>query len=491
MKIRKRYKQVLAGFVTALFGVTSVGIASASQNTDSVHKEKTQTASISNSFQTSRQADEQLAQPFVGNASDKTRSFKSVLNNETQDSAEQTTASTTALSAASNTALNNAQEDAANAFMDSEEMRSVQELLEKSEEGVDSEKSIILNAMGRGVEVEKVLDANVSLTLDLSTPAQDKELSKEEEALFDTLPSVDSGNGKVDIRNSDSGMSFSLSPENSYGKENKAGAVVSENAAGIYSVSHVDKDLKGQIVSVVKDENVDYVDFSFDIPSGYSLFKEVDGSISLMDLSSNVVGKIDIPWAVDVRGVKLATSFELLEDSNVVRQHFDASKAVFPVAVDPSWWWWVGTAATCAAQVTPFVVSGGVAIVGKVGKVVSRINSLKKHKSIKNAIKNSGGVKNFAILVVKNTYNKIHNSMPKYVKKVLKSPFKMSKKQQWVVNSTAWAFTYQQIADWVGLGSCASLYREIRRYRGAGFEYCFSPVRFVAGFCFFLFKVAF
>ena len=178
-----------------------------------------------------------------------------------------------------------------------------------------------------------------------------------------------------------------------------------------------------------------------------------------MDLSSNVVGKIDIPWAVDVRGVKLATSFELLEDSNVVRQHFDASKAVFPVAVDPSWWWWVGTAATCASEVAVLGATGAVFSVKVAAKLVSKINKMKKTKKVANAIKKAGGSRAYAILLAKRTYNKIYSRMPKYVKKVLKSPFKMSGPQ--LAMADAINLGWVEVADLAGIGHCASLVKAL------------------------------
>ncbi|MBP3222502.1 MAG: hypothetical protein J6M18_01055, partial [Actinomycetaceae bacterium] len=188
----------------------------------------------------------------------------------------------------------------------------------------------------------------------------------------------------------------------------------------------------------------------------YTLKNANDGKLSLMNVEGDTVATVDAPWAVDATGQHLPTYYELIPASNTIRQHVDTKGATYPIAVDPSWWWWTATAAQCAAAITPFLVTGGIAIAAKATVLISKINKLRKVKKFDDAVKKAGGAKQYALLKVKEFYNWVYSKSPNWVKKLLKSPSKLSQTQRDLLKQGS-GITYGILASAFGLGSCYEL----------------------------------
>lgn len=151
-------------------------------------------------------------------------------------------------------------------------------------------------------------------------------------------------------------------------------------------------------------------------------------------------GSLAAPWAVDATGAALPTWYEVTDTG--VRQHVDTTGAVFPVVADPSWVWWVGTIATCVAEVA-LLFAGGAAVVAKFAKAERLI---KASKTLLAAYNKLGG--------------KI-NDVLKWIRKYVKDRSSMTKSQIKAVEGFMVSAGSFIIVGVLGLGGCWDIYREV------------------------------
>lgn len=154
------------------------------------------------------------------------------------------------------------------------------------------------------------------------------------------IPSIDEESGKVTLAGEEGTVEFSLMPAAS-GKTSEAGAVTVTDLDGqdVAVVSQVTENLEAQLIAVVDDESVNYVDFAIEVPAGYELQPYYGGFIFLNEFGE-LGGWIEPAWAVDADGALLPTSYEVLP-GGIIRQNIDTTGATFPIVADPkSKWKW-------------------------------------------------------------------------------------------------------------------------------------------------------
>lgn len=101
------------------------------------------------------------------------------------------------------------------------------------------------------------------------------------------------------------------------------------------------------------------------------------------------VSTVASPWAIDANGGKVPTHY-VINGNSIIQIVETTPSTAFPVTADPSWVWWVGTAASCAAGVVSFAVA-----VAKVPGVAARLNALvRSSAALAKAVKALGGAKN-------------------------------------------------------------------------------------------------
>lgn len=72
--------------------------------------------------------------------------------------------------------------------------------------------------------------------------------------------------------------------------------------------------------------------------------------------TEQIVSTISTPWAVDANGMSIPTHYKI--SGNTLTQVVESSTdTAFPVTADPSWWWWVANAASCAMGIGSFAVA--------------------------------------------------------------------------------------------------------------------------------------
>ena len=156
--------------------------------------------------------------------------------------------------------------------------------------------------------------------------------------------------------------------------------------------------------------------------------------------SEQTIATIEQPWAFDANGQAIPTSYEL--DGNVLTQTVHTtSDTAYPVVADPSWYWWVGTAAMCASSVG--LLFSGVGLTAKFAKATKIINRMPKLKA---AVAKLGGLR--ATL----------SAMDNWARKFGKVNAATRAKLQVVA-----AFGLNMILDALGIGSCVGLVREMRK----------------------------
>lgn len=149
----------------------------------------------------------------------------------------------------------------------------------------------------------------------------------------ETLPTIDDG-GVVALPSDDGDDVFALSPADVESSSSLGAARVSEvEDVDVTVISQVTENMDAQLIAVVDDEEVDYVDFSVEIPEGSTLTPFYGGFI-LQNAQGGLEGWIEPAWAVDAEGEMLPTSYELTEDGTI-RQNIDTSNATFPIVADP------------------------------------------------------------------------------------------------------------------------------------------------------------
>ena len=303
----------------------------------------------------------------------------------------------------------------------------------------------------------------LSLNVNDSSPSVSGEilsdLSEQEARIINTLPTVDSKTGEVSIPNPETREMFSMRVKGHIVTDVKNGVARTKDANvqdAEIAVSHVTAAESGQIIGVIKNQGVSYMDFGYALPEGYQLERRSDGGFSLLSESGAVEGEIDVPWAIDADGKELPTSFELV-DGSTLRQHVDTASASFPIALDPSWSWWLITAGKCAVSIAPLLVTGGAAIAARVPKLISFINKLSKTPKIATAIAKVGGIKNAAVAAVKKAVITLRGKLPQGIASKLPSP-KLTAKDK-IFIAAAWPFIVDNFWDLIGIGSCYSLVR--------------------------------
>lgn len=89
--------------------------------------------------------------------------------------------------------------------------------------------------------------------------------------------------------------------------------------------------------------------------------------------TTEVIGEVEAPWAVDAEGNELETYYEI-EDGKIVQTVITDEDTVYPVVADPNIAWWVWTASKCLAGVATLVAFGP----GKVATVAAKVYKILK-----------------------------------------------------------------------------------------------------------------
>lgn len=344
------------------------------------------------------------------------------------------------------------------------------EMMSDEDLGVESTAlDAVISEVHGSADLKRALADEIDGTLDLSraddADSTTTELSgRETDVLLDEivrgLPTLEESTGEVTLMAPEGGLEFSLAPVGAVAAGGGDGVAVTTHDEGVFTaVSHVTESLGGQIVTAVDSDEATYVDFALDIPEGYTLQLTDDGGADLVDAAGIEQGRIAAPWAFDEAGAKVATSFELRD--GVLRQHFDAENAEGTVVMDPAWYWWVGTTGLCAVAVAPLLATGGAALATRVPKLISYINKLKSNTRIAAAVSKVGGVSAAAKALVKKALFELRAKLPSGVRSRIPQVTLTAKDRAFV--SVAWAFVVDNIWDLMGLGSCASLWKEARR----------------------------
>lgn len=156
-------------------------------------------------------------------------------------------------------------------------------------------------------------------------------------------------------------------------------------------------------------------------------------------ITTQVVASIEVPWAFDGNGDALETRFEIVD--NGIVQHIETNgQTAFPVVADPSFTWWIGTAASCAANIAIlFIAVGWAAKLARATKILNRIPKLKT------AVNALGGIKGSL----------------KAIAGWVRSFGRVSQSQKAKLAAIA-SLGFQQLLDALGIGSCWSIVRELR-----------------------------
>lgn len=104
-------------------------------------------------------------------------------------------------------------------------------------------------------------------------------------------------------------------------------------------------------------------------------------------ITTQVVASIEVPWLLTVMAMLWRQGSKIV-DIGIV-QHIETNgQTAFPVVADPSFTWWIGTAASCAANIaTLFIAVGWAAKLARATKILNRIPKLKT------AVNALGGIK--------------------------------------------------------------------------------------------------
>lgn len=167
-----------------------------------------------------------------------------------------------------------------------------------------------------------------------------------------------------------------------------------------------------------------------------------DGSVS-MTQNGVETGTIDAPWAYDANGTAVPTHYVVQGETLTQVVDHTAGDYAYPISADPSVWWWLGTTATCVAQIAPFVTP--IAAV-KAGQLMTKAQTIiNKSTKLKAAVSKMGGLKN-ALGAIK-TF-------------IVNKGAGLSAGQISAIKSL-YAFGLETIADALGIGACYSLVREL------------------------------
>ena len=101
--------------------------------------------------------------------------------------------------------------------------------------------------------------------------------------------------------------------------------------------------------------------FALTLPVGASLHRTSSGGFLVLNRTSQAVGFIAAPWAVDALGKRLPTHYTA--DGSVIVQSIDTRGAAYPIVADPSFrWYWDGVVITLSWADQMAVADGGLTI---------------------------------------------------------------------------------------------------------------------------------
>lgn len=168
-----------------------------------------------------------------------------------------------------------------------------------------------------------------------------------------------------------------------------------------------------------------------------------DGSITVSQ-DGEVTGGIDAPWAYDADGEAVPTRYVVEGGSTLIQfvDHTDGNYT-YPIVADPAWYWWVGTTATCAAQIAPFVTPLAAAKAAQLMTKAQKI--IDKSAKLKAAVNQLGGLKKALGHIKTYVVNKGKGLTAKQVTAI----------------KAVYTLGLETLADALGIGACYSLVREI------------------------------
>ena len=91
-----------------------------------------------------------------------------------------------------------------------------------------------------------------------------------------------------------------------------------------------------QVINIKDNSAPDFYDFPVELGLDEKLVINTDGSADFIKSNKIVKATIGKPWAKDVNGKDLKTSYSV-ENGNILRQKIELKDAVFPVVADPIW----------------------------------------------------------------------------------------------------------------------------------------------------------
>lgn len=365
--------------------------------------------------------------------------------------------------------------------------------------------------VGDGASSNEAAIAAAADSFDASDPGTAVELSGVASAADEVplqavpggLEGTDAAGGQVTLSGEGAtlamaGQSYGLAPLGGSGDSTVVDdAVVHEDVAP--STDVVTRAIDGgvQMTAVLADASApDSVDFGVDLPQGASLSPNADGTISVIapvetveplpgeaariDAAvSAVLGDVEdgaaitdaqqaaldaIPpaattttveprdvatigaaWAVDANGQAVATHYEI--DGTTLTQVVETdARTAYPVVADPSWFWWAWTAASCVANLATIVF-----VAAKLVNLASRLSSIaNRSAALMTLVNKIGGARNLVMGIYDMAKGWAQGNVMKYLTRT-----------QYALISGASSSVMALIGDWLGIGSCVSLLREI------------------------------
>ncbi|MEU8694109.1 DNRLRE domain-containing protein [Streptomyces sp. NPDC048665] len=156
----------------------------------------------------------------------------------------------------------------------------------------------------------------------------------------------DGKNNGIDIKNAQMPNKLSIPQGGTKGTQ-VGGNVVYASSGPVDTVVQPTADGGSRTLNILKNSSAphDY-ETGFVIPAGMKAVTHDDGSVSLYSEGDDNTDKapqkepagfFDAPWAKDVHGKDVPTSYKVVGNKLVQHVDFDANSA-FPIVIDPSWW---------------------------------------------------------------------------------------------------------------------------------------------------------